>query len=258
MRKIVQRIGAQMLPRLIVCGMLVFLTSAVMADETYIIYRTDVPVVIDGRLDEAVWLAAPDVGGFVFPWWRSGKREQTVAKLLWDDEHLYVSFLCEDAHISAEHTQRDSAVYRDDCVEVFTAPNPELPQDYFNIEMNVLGIVLDEFHPTQPGEFGGRNWNGEGIRIATSIMGSLNEEQDEDRYWTLEVAIPLKNFAVSGAQIPPAAGDVWRLNLNRLGGRTNDQYSQWRASQTASPNFHQPDDFGRVEFSAAVSPFWRE
>ena len=36
-------------------------------------------------------VAAPDVGAFVFPWYESGKKEQTVAKMLWDDDNLYVS-----------------------------------------------------------------------------------------------------------------------------------------------------------------------
>jgi hypothetical protein len=228
------------------------------ADDVYTIYRAGVPLAIDGRVDEAAWTAAPDMGAFVFPWWKEGKREQTVAKLLWDDEHLYAAFLCEDAHIWAEHTQRDSAVYRDDCVEVFTAPNPERPDAYFNIEMNVLGIVLDQYHPEGPGKPVPDQWNGEGIHVATSIMGTLNDEGNEDQYWALEVAIPLANFAPSGAVIPPQPGDVWHLNLNRCGGHTNQQYSQWRASQTENPNFHQPGDFGRVEFSQAASPFWRE
>ena len=52
-----------------------------------------------------------------------GKKEQTVAKMLWDDEYLYVAFLCQDAHISAERTKHDSSVWLDDCVEVFAAPD---------------------------------------------------------------------------------------------------------------------------------------
>ena len=227
------------------------------ADDAYTIYRADAPPTIDGRLDEAAWTAAPDVGGFVFPWWEAGAREQTVAKLLWDDEHLYAAFLCEDAHIWAEHTQRDSAVYRDDCVEVFTAPNPQRPDAYFNIEMNVLGIVLDQWHPDGPGKPVPGEWNGAGFRIKTTIVGALNVEAGQDSYWVLEAAFPLENFALSGAAIPPNPGDIWHLNLNRLGGRTNPQFSQWRASGTDYPNFHQPRDFGRVEFSAAASPFWR-
>ena len=121
--------------------------SAYADQPVYTVYRTGTPIVIDGRLDEPAWVAAPDVGAFVFPWYESGKKEQTVAKMLWDDAHLYVAYICEDAHIWAEHTARDSAVWKDDTVEVFTAPNPDRPQAYFNIEMNVLGIFLDQFHP---------------------------------------------------------------------------------------------------------------
>lgn len=225
---------------------------------SYTIYRTGVPMEIDGRLDEAAWIAAPDVGKFKFPWWKEGKQEQTIAKLLWDDDHLYVSFLCEDAHIWAEHVQRDSAVYRDDCVELFTAPNPDQPDVYFNIEMNVLGIFLDQYHPQGPGKPMPGEWDGEGIRIATSVVGTLNDEEDEDQYWVLEAAIPLQNFAQVAAQIPPQPGDVWHLNLNRCGGKTNEQFSQFCPSQTERPNFHRPSDFGLVTFSSAASPFWRK
>ena len=104
----------------------------------YVLYRAGTPIVIDGRLDEPAWVGAPDVGAFVFPWYESGKKEQTLAKMLWDDENLYVAFVCEDAHIWAEHTLRDSSVWKDDTVEVFTAPNPEYPKTYFNIEMKYL------------------------------------------------------------------------------------------------------------------------
>ena len=54
---------------------------------SYTIYRAGVPLKIDGRLDETAWIAAPDVGKFHFPWWKAGKQEQTIAKLLWDDDH---------------------------------------------------------------------------------------------------------------------------------------------------------------------------
>ena len=105
----------------------------------YTVRRTSTKIVIDGRLDESDWKATPDVGKFHFAWWTAGRKEQTEAKLLWNDRFLYVSFRCEDTHIWTEHTKRDSPVYRDDCVELFTAPNPDRPNDYFNIEMNVKG-----------------------------------------------------------------------------------------------------------------------
>ncbi len=224
-------------------------------EPTYTIHRAGTPITIDGRLDEPAWVGAPKVGAFVFPWYESGKKEQTVAKLLWDDDHLYAAFICEDAHIHAEHTERDSEVWLDDTVEVFTAPDPERPQMYFNIEMNVLGIFLDQFHPEGPGVPLEAEWNGEGIRIATSIVGTLNDDSDQDEYWILEAAIPFGNFAHVAKHTPPEFGDEWRLNLNRLGGKTNPQYSQWSPSRTDHLQFHAPDDFGRVTFSTAASPF---
>ena len=207
------------------------------------------PIAIDGRLDEPDWKAATGVGAFHFPWWQSGKKEQTAAKLLWDEKNLYVAYRCEDAHISAERTERDSDVFRDDCVEVFIAPNPDEPMHYFNIEMNVIGAFLDQHHPDGPGKVRHRNWNAEGVTIKTTIDGTLNDDGDTDKGWTLEAAIPLANYAAAARHTPPRAGDVWHLNLNRLGGKTNPQFSQWSPGKTKQPQFHAPRYFGRVIFS---------
>ncbi|MFO7904914.1 MAG: carbohydrate-binding family 9-like protein [Planctomycetota bacterium] len=234
---------------LIICGG--FRLPSATADDPprHVIPRASTPITIDGRLDETSWNAVSGVGDFKFPWWENGKKEQTVAKLLWDDTYLYVSYRCEDAHIWAEHTKRDSAVWMDDCVEVFIAPNPDQPDNYFNIEMNVRGAFLDQHHPDGPETETTEEWNAAGIKIATRIDGTLNDDRDRDQSWTLEAAIPFKNFRSVARHAPPKPGDVWHLNLNRLGGKTNPQFSQWSPSQTEEPQFHAPRDFGRVVFS---------
>lgn len=216
----------------------------------YIIRRTTGPVVIDGRLNEADWKGARSVGPFRFAWWKAGAKEQTEAKLLWDDRYLYVAFRCQDAHIWGTHTTHDSPVYNDDCVEVFIAPDPQQPRNYFNIEMNVRGAWLDQHHPRGPRKREKREWNAKGVKIGITIDGTLNHDADTDRQWILEAAIPLANYAGVARHIPPRPGEVWHLNLNRLGGRTNPQYSQWSPSRTPKPQFHAPADFGRVVFSA--------
>ncbi len=220
----------------------------------YTIYRTATPITIDGKLDEPGWFAAPSVGDFQFAWYESGKKEQTVAKLLWDDKYLYVAFLCQDAHISGTRTERDSSVWKDDCVEVFTAPNPDLPNAYFNMEMNVRGAILDSYHPSKKSQKIEGKWNPDGIQIKTSVVGTLNDDGDEDRYWILEAAIPLAGFSHVAKNTPPMAGDVWHMNLNRLGGETNQQFSQWSPGKSEKPQYHRPQDFGRVIFSQQQRP----
>lgn len=219
------------------------------APPRYTILRATGKIVIDGKLDEADWKAARSVGDFRFAWWKKGKKEQTRAKLLWDDKFLYVSFRCEDAHVWGEHTRRDDSVWKDDCVEVFTAPDPKRPENYFNIEMNVRGAFLDQHHPNGPGVRLKREWNARGVKIAVAVDGTLNDDSDTDRGWVLEAALPFANFAKVARHTPPRDGDLWHLNLNRLGGRTNPQYSQWSPSRTRTPQFHAPRDFGRVTFS---------
>jgi hypothetical protein len=238
------------LTRLIAVVLAQALLGSLNADEvlTYRIQRATTPIRVDGKRDEAVWKNAPSVGEFQFPWWQEGRKEQTEAKLLWNDQFLYVSFYCEDAHVSGEQSERDSPVYQDDCVEVFTAPDPKQPNNYFNIEMNVRGAFLDQHHPGGPGTKAEPNWNATGVVIATSVDGTLNDDNDQDRGWLLEAAIPFENFRQVAQNTPPKTDVVWHLNLNRLGGKTNAQHSQWSPGKSERPAFHAPQYFGRVIF----------
>jgi hypothetical protein len=66
--------------------------------------RASVRPTIDGRLTEADWKRADSVT-FQFPWnEQTGAKQKTTARLLWDDQFLYISYECEDADITAHYT----------------------------------------------------------------------------------------------------------------------------------------------------------
>ncbi|QEG00230.1 Soluble aldose sugar dehydrogenase YliI precursor [Stieleria maiorica] len=210
------------------------------------VHRTSAKMRIDGKRDETDWATAPSLGDFVFTWWKDGDppKQQTDAKLLWDDQFLYVSYACVDQDVRATRRGRDSKVYRDDCVEIFASPELEHPENYFNIEMNALGEQLDQYRP------GGEmqdNWNPDGIQIAVTIDGTLNDSNDSDRGWTLEAAIPFKLFKKVLPNGRPVIGDRWRLNLSRLEDEMAIK-SQWSQGDRNFPRFHHPEYFGFVEF----------
>jgi hypothetical protein len=219
----------------------------------YTILRAASPLKVDGKFDEAAWFAAASVGAFVFPWWKEGRKEQTCAKLLWDDEYLYLAIVCEDAHVSARHTERDGKIPEDDCVEVMLAPNADQPRVYFNIEFNVIGGILDNFRPNGPDKPKAPKWDAEGVKIAGTWIGTPNDDSDRDESWQVEVAIPWRNFKDYARAVPPQPGTVMFLNLNRQGGKTNAQYSQWAPAGTAKVSFHTPDRFGAVTLSARTA-----
>ena len=213
----------------------------------YEIYRAPAPVNIDAKLDETGWRQAATAGNFHFNWWKEGAKEPTEAKLLWDDENLYVGYYCHDKNISGEVTARHGPVSRDDCVEVFISPNTAKPRNYYGFEINVLGTMLNFLRADwYNGPF---NWEPEGVRYRTSFHGlPVKHESPGDDHWILELAIPFKNFETDAPHTPPRDGDTWRLNLNRAGGKTNAQYSTWSPVSTEKPNFHVPEAFGTVRF----------
>jgi hypothetical protein len=188
-----------------------------------VIERAAGAITVDGRLDEPSWAAATQIDSFSFPWWTEGERERTEARMLWDDEVLYVSFRAFDSHVSAVHKNRDDPVSRDDCVEVFISPDTADVSIYFNFEFNALSTILDR----SPHENRRSNWNADSLRVAIDIHGTLNQQDDIDSLWTTEIAIPFDTFTGFAPRLPPSDGDIWRLNLYRTGGAINLQYATW-------------------------------
>jgi hypothetical protein len=109
----------------------------------YEIYRAPSPIMVDGKLDDSAWQAAPPVGDFHFKGWKSGEKERTVARILWDNANLYVGYFWHDRHISAFITERHGPVSRDDCVEIFISPNPTKIRNYYTFEIDAIGTMLN-------------------------------------------------------------------------------------------------------------------
>ncbi len=222
---------------------------------TYQVLRTNEGIQVDGRLDEADWRHAAPIA-FVMPWSDLAQAEpqSTTARLLWDDANLYIIYECVDPHLHSEVTQHDGAVYQEDAVEIFAAPNAATPGNYYGYEMNIHGTLLDYI------AFGGGtdrtkaihpSWQSEGVVIATTYDGTLNDHADTDRSWILEIAIPHDNFRHLGGQIPPQDGDQWRAGLNRTKGYRG-QFGLWSDTATPVADFHRANRFGILTFSDAV------
>ena len=57
------------------------------------------------------------------------------------------------------------------------------------------------------------------LQIGVSVNGGeLNEPQQGTSDWTLEVCLPLNDYAKyeEGVNVPPKDGDYWRINFSRV------------------------------------------
>lgn len=186
----------------------------------YVCYRASDSIRIDGLDNEKSWRDAPstdafvDISGYHFP----APRYQTTAKMLWDDNYLYIFAELEEPHIWANLTRRDTIVYYENDFEVFIDPVGE-GHNYFEIETNAIGTVFD-LALTKPyraprGTFVQFQWNCPGLKLATHHNGRINDPEGTDHSWTVEMAIPHEAFA-SEFDNYLKAGNYIRINFSRV------------------------------------------
>jgi len=240
------------------------------APRHYVVYRTENPLLIDGKLADEPWQAAPwtdvfvDIEGDV----RSSPRFATRAKMLWDETYFYVAAELEEPDIWATLTERDAVIFHDNDFEIFIDPDGDT-HAYYEVEINAFATVWDLMllKPYRDGGPAVNGWDVRGLLAGVDVEGSLNEPGDRDRRWTVEVAMPWRAFNEIGREGRlPEAGVQWRVNFSRVEwqvdveeGRyvkkvdpgTGRPYSEvnWVWSPQGAVNLHMPERWGYVQFS---------
>ena len=178
-----------------------FAANEVEERKTFVITRTDSPPRIDGRLDDPVWRDAVVVDDFHqnTPRYRDPATEDTLVRLLYDDDYLY---------IGAELRDRDPAGIK--ATQLIQGGNTNSDDRFF--------ISIDSFNSMRNDYFFAVNSNGirsEALRenntrfIAdwTAIWhaeSALNESG-----WATEMAIPFKSISFDPEL------DFWGVNFGR-------------------------------------------
>jgi hypothetical protein len=236
----------------------------------YICYRAAGPMTIDGNPDEKSWADAPwtdDFADIEGP--RKAKpRFRTRAKMLWDDNYLYVFAELEEPHVWGTLAKKNDIIFYDPDFEVFIDPDGD-NHHYYEFEMNALNTIweltLDK--PYMDGGPAKLGTNLPGLKSAVAIHGTLNNPADTDKGWSVEIAFPFKDLATYADAIPcpPTDGDQWRLGFSRVEWlidiidnkyrkvpREAHAEDNWVWSPQGIVNMHRPERWGYVQFSKAA------
>ena len=200
-------------------------------------------ITLDGRLDEPAWASVyPSESFFVYQEGMKIASAPTCARLLYDDESIYVAFSCwvpDGGMPVAQERERDGPVLEDDSVEIFLAPR-DLRGGYVHLMINAAGSLRDQKCTPVTDETGvtsmrrDPDWNAEGVQVKTA--------QREGR-WDAEVRIPLGDLGVE------AVGGGWKANLTREYLSANDTRELSSILPTTCRDFHDVGKFRTVSFT---------
>jgi hypothetical protein len=260
----------------------------------YIAKKISTVINVDGNIKKDVWMKAPWSKRFVDMATGDPGMYNTQTAILWNDTSLYIAFLAEEPFVEAKLTERDSIVFLENDLEVFIDGRDcyyELEVNAANAVYEVFFIWKDAYtkgskfdiptfdvHQPQAYTFGGNydrtgstfwrgthprgirwaftNYDLPGLQTAVQIDGTLNNNNDIDRGWSLEVAIPWSSLELlaNGRSIPPASGDVWSMFLGRFqklmaSGIEVEPHPAMALSSHGIYDTHLPDKWSRIEFS---------
>lgn len=251
----------------------------------YTAYRVNQPIGIDGLLDEPAWQHAPLSPRFVDILSGGRTLHETHAMVLWDVETLYVAYRVEEPLVHAKYTNHNDPIYYDNDVEFFIAGRDayyEFEINAFNTSYEVLFIWDDAYerdgfskspefardrlqpfngvgfktHP-RGGRLGNFSWTFPGQRTAVHIDGTVNDDSDRDRGWTVELAFPWKGMEWlakgDNRALPPRQGDVWRMDFSRFNTYKEAPPAQdsggWVWTRHGIWDSHIPECFAYVQFT---------
>jgi hypothetical protein len=252
---------------------------------SYTAYHVSKPIRIDGRLDEKAWTQAPRSPRFLDIITGQAAIHDTRAMVLWDETNLYVAFRVEEPFIHAKFTTNNSPIYYDNDVEVFIAGRDA----YYEFEINGYNTTYEAFfiwddayeregfsqlpefarpkmvafngvgfttHP-RGGRLGNFNWHFPGKQTAVCIDGTVNDDTDRDRGWTVELAFPWQGMEqlakADHRAFPPKDGDVWRMDFSRFNTYRESLPAKdsggWVWTRHGVWDSHIPECFAYIKFS---------
>ena len=229
----------------------------------YICYKSDSPILIDGKLDDGSWENAQwtdlfiDIEGNLKP----KPFFDTKVKMLWDDNYFYFGAFMEEPHVWATITARDAVIFKDNAFKIFLDPDGDT-HNYYELEVNAFEAEWDLLL-LKPYRDQGRvavdSWDIPGLLTKVHINGSLNNANDRDKYWSVEIAIPWKALEECAPSFLPKEGDQWKVNFSRIQWdldivengyeKTDSPEFNWVWSPQGLINLHYPEMWGLVQFT---------
>ena len=216
----------------------------------YTVSKLRQPIPIDGDWRKYPWKNSKSLEIKHFMGVLPGFCPSAWAKAAYDDENIYVIFFVKDRYVRCIEQDYNAPVSNDSCVEFFFSPDIDLPERYFNLEVNCGGTALLKYNLIPRKEY--TFLEPDDIRripIAHSLPSHIDVEIVQPVTWTIEYKIPFDLLRKFSNVAVPRPGVTWRANFYKIAAKTsNPHWMTWSFVHHPTPDFHLPQHFGTLQF----------
>lgn len=225
------------------------MAAAAAALSEYSVGKASVAPTIDGKDNDAVWQSATAVQLARQP---DGQplagNLRTTARLVWDDEALYLTARSRDTDVRNPHTANDSTLWEGDNIELFLRL-PGQDGKYVELQISPNGARFDaQFTGPRTPKWEEAAKFESGMVHAVSVDGQVNAD-GEDKGFVVEAKIPWKGLGMASA---PAAGTVIDANLYRIDDKGTHDIAHMGVWAPVGSDFHKLDGAGKLKLSDAA------
>ena len=141
----------------------------------------------------------------------------------------------EDKYLTVRDTKRDGQSYFDDCAELFLITAPDSLDTDFDYKLNLNKasndfIFFKDFYKGK--NFGFKGFNPD-FEVEVTYQETFNNKSDIDSGWTMEMSLPIANFAKLGELVSISTCNRWAFMTVRQD--RNDAEGNRRSTSTIFP-----------------------
>jgi len=169
--------------------------------------------------------------------------ESGEVRLVWDDKYFYAGIKFYDSDIIAKGKEDQMHHYKlGDLVELFLKPED---QTWYWELYATPGNKKTSFRLPERGNLTLRSC---GLRVAAHCKGTLNNSRNRDRYWTAEMAMPIKDLINPDQEFAP--GSNWRILVARYNYTRHLSVPELSmVPQISKTNYHLHEEYGVLELT---------
>jgi len=188
--------------------------------------------------DEVDFSKAPKAEIKYYPWNNDYTPYAYGQAVFKKDDGFYVFMYCEESNPKTEIKEIGGNVYLYSALEFFCDFRPEKQKgsaiNYINLEMNSAGVYLSMY-----GKISVLKLSKERMRVKGEVF---------DDHWTVTAYIPLALIKNVYGDFEIGEGSIVECNFTKCGSGTEiKHWGTWQQLRGATPNFHQPKYFSKVE-----------